>query len=176
VHGVSAPVLAARFECSKFSIIRHAKAHLSPAQRAALLSATKPSAIDLDKLRVTESEGLLHALVGQRARLHSLAETAASFGDTKGAVAAENAIQGNLSLVARLLGQLATHHNVTHTSFLISPDYLRLRQALIAAVRPFPEAARAIAAALFGLESDAAKDITNAAKPEPALIEHTPPC
>ena len=40
VHGISAPVLAQRFGCSKFSIIRHARAHLSPAQKAALLSAT----------------------------------------------------------------------------------------------------------------------------------------
>src|SRR5690242_7762424 len=77
-HGVSAAVLAQRFGCSKHAILRHAKGHLSPAQRAALLSATKPTAIDLDKLRVTESEGLLHALVGQRARLHGYAEVAAS--------------------------------------------------------------------------------------------------
>jgi hypothetical protein len=183
VHGVSASVLAQRFGVSKFAIIRHAKAHLSPVQRAALLSATKPSAIDLEALKISESEGLLHALVTQRARLHQHSELAASLGDIKGAVQAENSIQSNLSLVARLLGQLATHHNVTHTSLLVSPDYLRLRQALVGALRPYPEAGRAVAAALYALESDAAKQITAAAKP-PLVIEHQaapatlppPPC
>jgi hypothetical protein len=173
-HGVSAAVLAQRFAVSKFAILRHAKAHLSPAQRAAYLSAQKPTAIDLEKLRITESEGLLHALVGQRARLHQYAEVSASLGDIKGAIAAENAIQGNLSLVGKLLGTLVQRHDVRHTNLLISPDYLRLRQALVQALRPFPDAARAVGAALYALESDAAKEITAAAKPAPVLIEHVP--
>ena len=174
MHGISAPVLAQRFGCSKFSIIRHARAHLSPAQRAALLSATKPSAIDLPALQASESEGLLHALVAQRARLHQYAEASAGFGDIKGAVAAEGAIQGNLALVAKLLGQLVQRHDVRHSGVLLSPEYLKLRQTLVQALKPFPQAGQAVARALYALESDAAKVIEQVAKPAPVLIEHQP--
>lgn len=173
-HGISAAVMAQRFGCSKFSIIRHARAHLSPAQRAALLSATKPSAIDLQALQVSESEGLLHALVGQRARLHGYAEVAASFGDIKGAISAEGAITTNLSLVGKLIGMLVQRHDVRHSSVLLSPDYLKLRQTLVQALKPFPQAGQAVARALYALESDAAKVIEQAAKPAPVLIEHQP--
>src|SRR6185312_16698955 len=101
-----------------------------------LLSAQRPTAIDLEALRVSESEGLLHQLVAQRARLQQHAELAGQLGDVRGAISAEGAITGNLALVGKLLGQLSVTHHVKHTSLLISPDYLRLRQALVTALRP----------------------------------------
>jgi hypothetical protein len=168
-------VLAARFNLSKDAIGRHAANHLSPIQRAAILAAQKPSAIDLEALRITESEGLLASLVTQRARLQAHAETAATFGDVKAAVSAESAILANLSLVGRLLGQLVQVHDVRHTSILVTADYLKLRATLLTALRPYPDAARAVGAALHALEADAATDITaRASKPRtaPALIEH----
>jgi hypothetical protein len=172
--------LADRFDVSKDAICRHATNHLSPVQRAAILAAQKPAAIDLDALRTSESEGLLAQLVTQRARLQGHAELAASLGDVRGAVSAESAITGNLALVGKLLGQLVQVHDVRHTSILISADYIKLRQTLVAALRPFPEAARAVGAALHALETDAAQDITarakgTAARPAPVLIEHDAP-
>jgi hypothetical protein len=188
-HGVAARVLGDRSELSKDAILRHARNHLTPAQRAAILNAQKPTAIDLDALRTSESEGLIASLVAQRARLLVKADFAAEHGDIKGSVAAENAITANLTLVAKLLGQLIQVHDVRHTNLLVSPDYLKLRSTLIAALRPFPDAARAVGEALHRLESDAALDITAAAskgraRPEPVLIEHEsavtvlppPPC
>jgi len=177
VHQVAARVLAERFGLSKDSIHRHAANHLTPAMRAAILAARKPSEIDLDALRADESEGLLAGLVGQRARLLVKADFAAELGDVKGSVAAENAILANYTLVGKLLGQLTQTIDVRHTNLLVSPDYLRLRSALVTALRPFPEAARAVGAALHRLEADAAVDITNAAakrkgRAEPVLLEH----
>jgi len=176
VHRVPARVLAVRFGLSRDAIHRHAKAHLSPVQRAALLAHAKPQPIDLEALRTSESEGLFSQLVAQRARLQGHAEMAAELGDIRAAVSAETAIQGNLTLVAKLVGQLAVHYKVTHTNLLVSPAYLQLRQAVIAALAPFPDAGRAVAAALYKLESDAAADITAAAGKgrEPLLIEHEP--
>ena len=80
---------------------------MSPAVRAAILTAQAPSAIDLDKLQASESEGLLHQLVHQRARLQQLVGMATDFGDVKAAVSAEGAITANLQLVnaARYAGQ-----------------------------------------------------------------------
>src|SRR5262249_7212783 len=80
VHQVSAPVLAARFKLGKDAILRHAANHLTPAQRAAILAAQRPTEIDLDALRTTESEGLLAGLVAQRARLLAKADNAMEWG------------------------------------------------------------------------------------------------
>jgi hypothetical protein len=172
VHRVPARVLAQRFDLGKDAILRHARNHLSPVQRAALLSAQKPSQIDLEALRATESEGLLAQLVGQRARLQQSSELALELGDVRASISAESAITANLTLVGKLLGQLVNVHDVRHTSILLTPDYLKLRAVLTTALRAHPEAARAVAAALYGLESDAAKDIT--AHKAPAVIEHVP--
>ena len=90
VHQVAARVLAERFGLSKDAIHRHAANHLTPAQRSAILLAQKPSAIDLEQLRTSESEGLLAGLVAQRARRLVKADTAMGWGDVKGSVAAES--------------------------------------------------------------------------------------
>jgi hypothetical protein len=154
---------------------RHGRAHLSPVQRAAILSAQRPTEIDLDALRSQESEGLLGSLVAQRARLQQQCDLALELGDVRAAVAAEGAITKNLGVTGKLLGTLVQRHEVTHSSVLLTPDYLRLRQALVLALRPYPDAARAVGAALHTLESDAAKDITPpAAGRAPVVIEHDP--
>jgi hypothetical protein len=184
VHGLSAKALANRFQVSADAIGRHARNHLTPAQRAAILTAAKPASdIDLDALRISESEGLLHHLVQQRARLLQRVEMAAELGDVKASVSAEGAILSNLQTVGRLLKQLVTSHHVTHSSILVSEDWLRLRQGLQVALRSFPAAAQAVAEYLARADADAARDITAAAQRKaPVLIEATalpppiPPC
>jgi hypothetical protein len=47
---------------------------------------------------------------------------------------------------------------------------LQLRSALMNALRPFPEAAKAVGQALHSLETAAAKDITEAKRP--LVLEH----
>jgi hypothetical protein len=185
VHLVPMSALAAKFGISKDSIYRHSQNHLSPQMRASILAAEpRTDAIDLDELRTRESEGLLSNLIAQRARILVKGEKALELGDVKASIAAEGAYGSSLMLTAKLLGQLVQHHNVQHTSLLISPDYLRLRSALVIALKPYPEAARAVGSALHRLESEVAQDITAASKgrrarPEPVLIEHEPtmpPC
>jgi hypothetical protein len=165
VYHTPARVLAARFECSRNAIDRHRQRHLTPHMRAAILAAQKPSAVDLEALQRSESEGLLAQLVSQRARLQTHSELASELGDVRSAVSCERAITSNLELVAKLLGTLVQHHQVTRTSILISADYLALRQALVTALRPYPEAARAVGAALHELETSAAKQITDKSRP-----------
>lgn len=88
-------------------------------------------------------------------------------------IAAENAVSQNLQLSARLLGQLI---NISEhrQSLLISPDYVALRSALVIALKPFPEAAAAVAQALSRLEATAAEEITRATQPAPKVIDVTP--
>lgn len=170
-YGVPIRQLAARFDgVSPHAVHRHRHNHLSPAQAAAILCALKPSEIDLEALQRSESEGLLGQLVSQRARLMKHSEIATQMGAPAVAISAENAIQSNLSLVAKLLGQLVTRHEVKHTSLLISPDYIKLRQAITVALLDFPDAARAVAAALHALE-DEAGEAMKAGASKPLLIE-----
>jgi hypothetical protein len=109
-------------------------------------------------------------LVAQRARLQGHIEMATGLGDVRTALMAESRITSNLELVAKLLGQLVARHEVSHTSILLSPDYIRLRQILVETLRPYPEIAAKVAAALHAVESDAAKTIAESKRP--LIIEH----
>ena len=138
---------------------------------AAILAAQKPSEVDLEALQRSEAEGILSQFVVQRARLQQQSDLALELGNASGAIAAERAITNNLELVSKLLGMLIQRHEVTRTSILISADYLQLRQVIVQALQPYPEAARAVAHALHTIEVDAAKDIArDSQKPAGALI------
>src|SRR5262245_55120331 len=91
-NGVPFNALARKFGLHKDAVQRHAQNHLSPQMRAAILTAQAPSAIDLEALRKSESEGLLSSLIAQRARLLSYAELAVGLGDVGAAVSAEKGI------------------------------------------------------------------------------------
>lgn len=165
VHRVPFRTMAARFDVSPDALYRHSKNHLSAQLRAALLTAVRPSDVDLEELQRSESEGLLSQLKHQRARLQLYSEQSLDLGDLRAGVAVENAITGNLTLVAKLLGQLVQHHEVRRTSILVSADWVQVRHAIITALRPFPEAARAVGRAVHDLEANAAQDITTAKRP-----------
>jgi hypothetical protein len=171
VHHVPMRVLAQRFGVSPDALHRHRHNHSSPQVAAAILAAQKPTEIDLEALQSSESEGLLAQLIAQRARLQVYADQISDVGDYKGAAAIERAVTTNLELTAKLLGQLVQRHEVRSTSLLVSPDYLQLRAVLVNALRPFPEAARAVGSALHELESQAAQDIATNASKRPPMIE-----
>lgn len=167
-----ATAIAARFGVTSSALYWHRKHHLSPTQAAALLTALKPSEIDLEALERSESQGLLGELVEQRAKLRQFSEMAAELGNINAAVSAEKGITAALELTSKLLGMLVTRHELRSTSLLISADYIEMRSAILAALRPFPEASRAVAAALAKIEVRAADEITKAGKP--LLLEAQP--
>jgi hypothetical protein len=120
---------------------------------------------------------LLSAFVSQRARLLVDAERAREYGDIRSTVAAERAYLSNLETVAKMVGQLSINHNVRHSGsieILTSPDWLRIVDAIRAALRDFPQALVCVAAALHGLELEAAASVTVAVPPAPLTIEHQP--
>ncbi len=177
VAGVPHKVIAGRFGVSHDSVSRHARNHLSPTQRAAIMAQRAPTDIDLDRLREDEGTGLLANVQRQRARLQQISEVALEYGDTRGAVAAENTIVSNLTLTARLVGQLVQHIDVRHQHVLTSEDYIKVRTAIVAALRPYREAALAVSRALATLEAEGAAAISAAAgkgRAQPLTIEHKP--
>jgi hypothetical protein len=169
------PALAKRYDVSIHSLRRHAANHLGATQRAALALNLAPSSVDLEALSRSESESLLGNLLAQRARLSAYASASAESGDYKAAIAAERATTDALALTAKLLGSIVNRTEVTSRSILLTPDYLKLRAILVDVLKPYPEIAAKVAAALHQLESDAAKDITAKSNGTgvPPLIEGT---
>lgn len=112
--------------------------------------------------------------MAQRARLLADADTARQLGDLTAAIRAETAIGASLVTAAKMVGRLTQTIDVRHSHVLLSEDYLRLRQAIVAALRPHAAAMRDVVAALQRLESDAARQI-NPPRKEPPAIDHEPP-
>jgi hypothetical protein len=172
IHRVPVRVLARKFGLTKDAVFRHRRMHLTPQMIAAIATAAHPTEVDLEQLQRSESEGLLGSLVGQRARLQLLSEMALEAGSITSATSVERAITSSLELTSKLLGMIIHRHDVRSTSILISADYLELRSAIVRALKPYPEAAKAVGRALAELELAAAKDITE--RKEPLLLEAVP--
>lgn len=154
-HRVPVRVLANKYGLTKESIFRHKNRHLTPQLRAALLKAVRPSEIDLEQLKHSESEGLLQHLVAQRARLYALSDQAETLGDLRAAAQLQGRLISNLELTAKLLGELRTASATVVTNILVSEEYHTLRAALIQALRPFADARQAVARVLQSVEAKA---------------------
>jgi hypothetical protein len=156
----------------KYGISRDAawrwKKHLPPQLRAALAAHILQPEQDLETLRTVESEGLLSNLAAQRARL-LISQDVALESEQFGLVAQlSSQIHRNLELVGKLLDQFVSHSVHTTISLLVTPEYLELRSALLRALGPHPEAKRAVAMVLHGIESSAAQ------RPRQPVIDVTP--
>jgi hypothetical protein len=161
--------IARKYGVSKDAAWRHKK-NLPPQLKAALAGHALAPEQDLDKIRVTESEGLLANLAAQRARL-LLSQDAALEAEQFGLVAQlAGGIHRNLELVGKYLGEFAQHSIHTTISLLVTPEYLELRSALLRALGPHPEAKRAVAAVLHNIETTAAQRPARQALPPPITV------
>jgi hypothetical protein len=125
--------------------------------KAAIIGATlKPGVDDLDKLRSDEAAGLLGNLAHQRARLLLVQDVAMEEGSGELVARLSGVIHKNLEMVGRYLGLFANLNVNTNVNVLVSEDYLRLRHALVLALRPFPAARHAVSEALHRIESEVA--------------------
>ena len=167
-YGMTYNDVSRRFAVSADATARHARKHLTPQMRAAILYSRKPSEIDLEALQRTEAEGILTALIAHRARHQRYIDAALELGDVARAINADRGVLANLQLTAQLLGQLVQRHETTHTSILISPAYLELRTAIIGALRRHPQALKDVSDALARIETAAAEEIRDK---RPLLIE-----
>src|SRR5262245_33441338 len=167
-RGVPVRVVARKYNVSKDSAYRYLR-KMPPQFRAAHLGNLLKAGADLERLRVDESEGLLQNLATQRARLLLLQDHAMDTENGGLATQISGAIHRNLELIAKLLGELASHQVRTNISVLVTPQYLELRAALVRALAPYPDAKAAVAAVLHQLESKAAERPAS-----PPMIEAKP--
>jgi hypothetical protein len=155
---VSVYALAKRYQLGHDAIYRHSRNHLPPQLRAKLL-AGPDTEVDLDHLKATESQSLLANLVAIRHRLFGALDAAEEHGDGYMLTRTTSQLHQNLELTGKLLGDLGVGHT-TINNVLVMPQYVEMRVALVNALRPHPEAARAVAAVLHQIESKAAADVT----------------
>jgi hypothetical protein len=95
----------------------------------------------ITEVRVRRLARLPHSRT--RALADASRSSASEAGELSAGIACERAVTQSLALTSRLLGMIV---NRTETrSVLISADYLKLRQTIINALKPYPEAARASA-------------------------------
>jgi hypothetical protein len=162
-RGVPVPVVAQTYGVARTSAYRFRRK--LPAQlKAAKMVKRLRSEADLESLRVDESRGILVDLAQQRARLLLVQDALMAAGDHRKTIFASQAIQRNIQLVGRYLGEFAAVSVQQTVSVLITPQYLDLRAALLRALKPYPEAAKAVAQALHETE-------TRASTPAPPMIE-----
>ena len=111
---------------------------------------------DLEKLRLDESEALLQNIATQRARLLLMQDSAMEVGDHAKVALLAGRILQTVELAGKYLGEFAQHQIRTTVSVLIQPEYLEMRAALVSALAPYPEARRAVIAALHSIEARSA--------------------
>jgi hypothetical protein len=170
--GIPMSRVAQRFGYSMPAIQRYRDRMPQQLKAAIVAAALKPKETDLDQLRIDESEGILGNLAHQRARLLMCQDECMEAGAVEQVARLSGVIHKNIELTGRYLGLFAQHHVSSQVNIMVSEDYLRLRQALTMALRPFPEARRAVAEALHRIEGEiAGKMVDQAAKqpPRPSL-------
>jgi hypothetical protein len=165
--GVPMARIAKRFGYKIDAICRYRDRLPQQLKAAIVAAALKPKETDLDQLRIDESEGILGNLAAQRARLLLMQDQAMELGEADPVVRIANAVHKNVELTGKYLGLFAQHHVRTDVNIMLSADYLRLRHTLIAALRPFPEARRAVSAALHQVEGELAGNMRSAAAAHP---------
>ena len=156
----------ARFGCSKFAIIRHARARLDPAQRAPLSTPRSLAPSTYRPCRHRRAKGCCTLWwPSERDCISTRAQ--AGFGDIKGAVAAEGAIRRQPSARGEDWGGVGAAARCAALRRLTRlPSTSSCGRRCVQALKPFlPPAGPAVAGALYALESDAAKEIEQSPGP-----------
>src|SRR5215208_1052776 len=133
--------VANRYESlSQASVQRHSENHLP-----ATLAQAKEAEM------VAHADDLLEQVRDLQVRTFAILEAAEASEQHRTALSAIREARGNLELLAKLLGELDERPVV---NLHLSPEYLEVRTAILVAVEPYPEAARAISRAMLGIESN----------------------
>ena len=140
VAGTPIPELTARYRLSPDQLLTHKHRHI-PLRLAKAQEAREVS--DADQL-LTE----VKALRNKAFKLLLLAEDA---GDLRTALAGIREARGCMELLAKLQGVLDERPQVT-VNVLTTSEWLTVRGALLAALRPYTEARAAASMALLALE------------------------
>ena len=167
--GATLKPLAARFGLKPSSLYNHSKKHISPEYRAAIRLGPFESEERLRQLCAENGASVVEQLRAVNAGVSARWLVAFEAGADDTFVSLTGQIRKNLELLARLTRELVPQPSVVTTTnnFLLfeHPEYVQVIAAVGVALRPFPEARRAVLSALRSF---------NAAGEGP-LIEGRPP-
>ena len=145
---------ARAYGVSEASVWRHWQNHVPDKLKAARrVSVLKPGA-NLETLVNEESTSVLETLKIIRAALLWQLDQATQVEDRHGMAVLSAQLHKNLETVARLTGELVNRSEVVNVQLVLTQEYLELRNALVGALAPFPDARRAVAAVLHQIEAD----------------------
>jgi len=133
--------IARRFAVSADAVERHAKAHLP----AALAHAQ-------DAAEMVRGDDLLAQVRELQARALAILDRAERGEDLRSALGAIREARGNLELLGKLAGQLQVGATV---NILLSPEWMRVRVAVVEALAPFPNARLAVAEVIGSIDAGA---------------------
>ncbi|MGZ4946762.1 MAG: hypothetical protein ACXV5N_10235 [Halobacteriota archaeon] len=103
--------------------------------------------------RRSETLNVINELVRSHENVVGLYEQARAREDIHAAIKALEAERRHLELVAKLTGQLSEAPHV-RVNFLLSPEYLELKQTMIQILEPYPELRQEIAEAFIEAEKE----------------------
>lgn len=146
--GIAKRIVATRFGISPDAAWRHARDHLTPELKAALALRLVRKQGDTRAVLLEEGASTAEALRAIRGPLFGMFLSAVDVSDNRAAAALAGRLHEGLAITAKIAGELLPAAGTTIQNIVLSPDYIRLRGDLLAALRPFPEAARAVAAVL----------------------------
>jgi hypothetical protein len=156
-----------RFGVSAHAAWRHGK-HLGPELKAALALKLTVRQRDISAIVLEEGTTTIEQLRAVRAPLFSRFLACVDAGDDRAAAALAGRLHEGLQISAKLAGELVPAISTQIQNIVLSPDYIRLRSDLLAALRPFPEAAAAVTAVFRCAGEHAANEMRRTA---PKMIE-----
>lgn len=139
VAGEPARLLAAVYGVSDRALRRHAATHLP----AALVSAQEAA-------DAADADDLLAKVAGLEADARRIGATAEKAGDVRTALAAVRELTRIVELLAKLRGAMDDRPQI---SIHVAPEWREVRQVVLVALAPFPDARVAVAGALASLEA-----------------------
>jgi hypothetical protein len=169
VSGVSCRAIGRKYEVSRDSAWRHLTSHVPPERRAQLIAGPlKPA--ELAERAADEGLTLLEYVAIVRNSLMARFLAASEADDRQGTALVAGRLLDCLRLTAQLSGDLQRAAAPITNNVLVmnSPLMADLQSMLIARLRPYPDASRAV---LDGLRELSARALQGAAPASPALLE-----
>ena len=145
-------VIGDKFDVTASALCRHRQRHLTPEIKAALAIGVPKTELDLERLRRDESENLLQSLIYHRSRLWALVDQAEDDGDLRAASSLHKRVIEIWTLEAKFLNELTDGDIRITQNILVLPGYIQARTVILQALRPFPDASRAVSGALREIE------------------------
>jgi hypothetical protein len=150
-NGTSCRILGSRYDLHRDAVWRHGHNHMTAKLKARLKAAAFDAEVDLDQIRIEESESLLQHLRAVRARLYRGIDNAEQFGNLSDLAKMSTQIHRNIELTGKLVGDLRTGTVVNN--LILTGEYHELRTGLVLALKPHPAARLAVVELLQSLEA-----------------------